>query len=87
MRGPLLSWQGSFFSVLDELQVTAQPQRQAKIKLEPNLAPANIKFSFCKRQAACPTTVHISESEPHLHGVLAPLSRAKAPTYVMETNG
>ena len=31
--------------------------------------------------------VHISESEPHLHGLLAPLSRAKAPTHVMETNG
>ena len=47
---------GVLFSVLDNLQVTAQPQRQAKIKLEPNLAPANFKFSFCKRQAACPTT-------------------------------
>ena len=78
---------GGLFFVLDELQGTAQPQRQAKIKLEPNLAPANFKFAFCKRQAACPTTVHISESEPRLHGLLAPLSRAKAPTYVLETNG
>lgn len=78
---------GVLFSVLDELQVTAQPQRQAKIKLEPNLAPANFKFSFCKRQAACPNTVHISESEPLLHGLLAPLLRAKAPIYVLETNG
>mgnify|MGYP001779621086 CR=1 FL=1 len=31
--------------------------------------------------------MHISESEPHLHGLLALLSRAKAPTHVMETNG
>lgn len=78
---------GVLFSVLDDLQVTAQPQPSRKIKLEPNPAPANFKFSFCKRQAACPTTVHISESEPRLHGLLAPLSRAKAQTYVLETNG
>lgn len=30
--------------------------RQAKIKLEPKSAPANLKFSSCKCQAACPTT-------------------------------
>lgn len=32
-------------------------------------------------------SMHISESEPHLHGLLAPLSHAKASTHVMETNG
>ena len=30
--------------------------RQVKTKLEPKSAPANFKFSFCKCQAACPTT-------------------------------
>ena len=30
--------------------------RQAKIKPEPNLAPANFKFYFCKRQEVRPTT-------------------------------
>ena len=43
-------------------------------------------LAFLQKSVAT-MVVHISESEPHLHGLLAPLSRAKAPTHVMETNG
>ena len=75
------------FYVLDDLQVTAQPQPSSKNKTGAKPDSSKLQIFFCKRQAACPTTVHISESEPRLHGLLAPLSRAKAPTYVLETNG
>ena len=37
--------------------------------------------------AAVALQLHKSLRKPHVHGLLAPLSRAKAPTHVMETNG
>lgn len=68
---------GNYYHIIDPERTLSEIERAKKEAEILN----NMPNGFPK------ALLHISESEPHLHGLLAPLSRAKAPTYILETNG